>query len=359
MWITKKGYVQEYATDPHTGLKKIVSVKISGTSKKAEQEAFKRLERKIQEIGDVNIRLSDVIKLYLKENEKTWKPSTYSQIVNRLGSVLDIVGDAYMNTLSAGYVRRKFAESGKSPQTINAYQLRLKTLWRWAYQNDYVKTMETADKLSPMRTEPRKLRIQDKYLETNEVKRLLKSMIYDKRYALMTEFLILSGLRVGEAIALNDTDVWGDIIRVNKTFDKANNVTTSTKTLKSSREIHVQPELKTCIEKIREYTKWQKEVFGYESDLFFPDPSGHHFGYSYYAKYVGKMTEKVLGRRLTPHAFRHTHCSMLASKGMSLEAISERLGHEDSKITKEIYFHRMKELKEKENKQLDEIRLLS
>ena len=49
---------------------------------------------------------------------------------------------------------------------------------------------------------------------------------------------------------------------------------------------------------------------------------------------------------------------MLAAKGMNLEAISARLGHDDSRITKEIYFHRLEEMKEKENRQLDGIKLL-
>lgn len=41
-----------------------------------------------------------------------------------------------------------------------------------------------------------------------------------------------------------------------------------------------------------------------------------------------------------------------------MEAISARLGHSDSRITKEIYLHRMKELKERENNQLNGIRLI-
>lgn len=41
-----------------------------------------------------------------------------------------------------------------------------------------------------------------------------------------------------------------------------------------------------------------------------------------------------------------------------LIAFGRRLGHSDSRITKEIYLHRMKELKEKENKQLDGIHLI-
>ena len=358
-WITKKGLMQEAVIDPHTGLKKIVSVKVSGNSKRAEQEAFKRLEAKVAKLSDTDIKLSTCIAMYLKENEKTWKPSTYSQVSNRLNSILTIVGDGYMSALTAGYIRKKFMESGKNVKTVNMYQTRLKTLWRWAYQNDFVKTMEVADKIAYVREESKVSRIQDKYLETNEIKKVLKAMVYDKRYALMSEFLILTGMRIGEACALNDKDVWNDVIIINKTYDKANNIVTTTKTTNSSREIHVQPELRDCIERIREFMNKQKEVFGYESDLFFPNTDGSHFKYSYYDKYVGNITEKCLGRRLTPHVFRHTHASLLAARGLSLEAISERLGHGDSKITREIYMHRMKELKEKENKQLDAIRLLS
>ena len=40
---------------------------------------------------------------------------------------------------------------------------------------------------------------------------------------------------------------------------------------------------------------------------------------------------------------------------MDLQAISDRLGHADSKITKEIYLHKLEEQKEKENRQLDAI----
>ena len=359
MWITSKGLCQEKIIDPHTGLEKVVSVKLSGTGRKAEQEAYKRLAEKITKISETKVTLSDCIQMYLRENEKTWKPSTYSQISNRLNSVLTIVGDGYMNNLTAGYIRRKLMDSGKNNKTINSYQTRLKALWKWAYQNDFVDTMETADKLANVRTETHKARIQDKYLETHEIAKVLQAMKLDKKYQLMTEFLLLTGMRIGEAIALKDNDVWGDIIRINKTYDKGNNVVTSAKTVMSAREIHIQPELRNCIERIREYAKQQKEVFGYETDLFFPNHDGGYFKYSYYDKYVGNITEKTIGRRLTPHAFRHTHCSQLAARGLSLEAISARLGHEDSKITREIYFHRVKELKDKENRQLDEVRLLS
>ena len=104
--------------------------------------------------------------------------------------------------------------------------------------------------------------------------------------------------------------------------------------------------------------KKQEEIFGNPSVIFFPEPTGERLSYYSYTKYLRETSERFLNRRITPHTLRHTHCSMLAAKGMNLEAISARLGHDDSKVTKEIYLHRMEELKEKENRQLDQIRLM-
>ena len=50
--------------------------------------------------------------------------------------------------------------------------------------------------------------------------------------------------------------------------------------------------------------------------------------------------------------------SVLFARGMDLQAVSERLGHSDSKVTKEIYLHKLQELKEKENRQLDKIHIV-
>jgi integrase len=48
---------------------------------------------------------------------------------------------------------------------------------------------------------------------------------------------------------------------------------------------------------------------------------------------------------LTPHSLRHTHTSLLAEAGTSLEQIMERLGHTDDKTTKQVYLHMTKTMK--------------
>lgn len=358
MWITSRGLMQEKVVDPHTGLEKIVSVKVSGTSEKAKQEAIKKLEKKISELSDPHVKLTAAIDTYIKESERDLKPSSIRKMTIELEQFLNIVGDADMAYLTAGYIRKKLLDSGKENRTLNGYLKVFKTFWLWAYRNDLVNSREVFDKLQYFNDTPEKERIQDKYLETKELKALLDVMT-EPRWRLVTEFLSLTGLRIGELVALNDTDVWGNIIRINKTYDANNNVITSAKTFSSKRDIHIQTELKDCVDRIREYTAWQKEVCGYQSDLFFPDTDGGYLSYHAYRKYLAENAVKVTSKKVTPHCLRHTHCSMLAAAGMNLDSIANRLGHEDSKITKEIYLHRLEELKEKENKQLDGIRLLS
>ena len=356
-WINSRGLMQERIVDPRTGLEKVISVKCKGKGEKARQEAYNALQDKINKLTETRFLFSTVVDIYLKEFAPAWKPSTLTRIKSHFKSMEKIIGEIYIDTITAGYIRLKFSESGKSNRTLNDYQETFKTFWKWAYRNDFVKSTEVADKLISLPDQNQKERIQDKYLEPQELQKLFDA-IPEKRDLLLAKFLVLTGCRVSEAIALNDSDVWGDIIKIDKTYDQANHVITSPKSVKSRREIHIQPELADLIKEMREYVQWEKRVFAFQTGIFFPDIDGTYLDYGRFNRHVAEIAEEIIGRRITAHIFRHTHCSMLVAKGMSFEAISARLGHEDSKITKEIYFHRLKELREAENRQLDNIRIL-
>lgn len=356
MWISR-GYIIEYYTDPNTGVRKRISVKLSSDTEKAKQDAIRRLNAKLQSIGDKKILLSECVALWLKECGRSVKPSTFRKYRITLESIQKILGDAYMDKITAGYVRQRFIDSGEDNRTLNGYLKTFKTFWRWAYRSDFIKTPEVADKLLSFQDTPKRERIQDKYLEPEELTRLLGSM-KETRWRLVTEFLALSGLRIGELASLTKGDVAGRYIKVNKTYDANNKVVTSAKTYSSKREVYIQEELKKCIDQINEYCKYQAEVCGYTSILFFPNVDGGYMEYYTYRKYLAENSVKALGRHITPHTLRHTHASILFARGMDLQSVSDRLGHSDSKITKEIYLHKLQELKEKENRQLDKIHIV-
>lgn len=356
MWISR-GYLIEYYIDPNTGIRKRISVKISSDSEKAKQTAIKRLTEKLSRIEDKKILLSECVSLWLKECQRAIKPSTYRKYRITFDSIQKIIGDAYVDKITAGYIRQRFIDSGEANRTLNGYLKVFKTFWRWAYRSDFVKSPEVAEKLQFFQDTPKRERIQDKYLEPEELKKLLDVMT-EKRWQLVTEFLALSGLRIGELASLMKSDISGDYIHVTKTYDANNKVVTSAKTYTSKRDVYIQDELKDCIVRINEYCRFQAEVCGYTSILFFPDTDGGYMQYYTYRKYLSENAVKAIGRHITPHTLRHTHASILFARGMDLQAVSERLGHSDSKITKEIYLHKLQELKEKENRQLDNIHFI-
>ena len=67
---------------------------------------------------------------------------------------------------------------------------------------------------------------------------------------------------------------------------------------------------------------------------------------------------KLFGKKATTHFMRHTHVSLLAEQGIPFDAIARRLGHTNSKITKDIYFHVTKKLREKDNLALQKVKIL-
>ena len=57
-----------------------------------------------------------------------------------------------------------------------------------------------------------------------------------------------------------------------------------------------------------------------------------------------RWLHKIRGvRYISPHGFRHTHCSLLFSAGVDIPTVQKRLGHSDLKTTMQIYNHVYKE----------------
>jgi integrase len=114
----------------------------------------------------------------------------------------------------------------------------------------------------------------------------------------------------------------------------------------------------TC-RRIKSYVRHEKMRYGYRSKTFIPDANtGSYISYDAYAKYFRENTERILGRRLSPHCLRHTHTAMMAEAGVSLETISRRLGHADSKITKEVYMHVTEKMKDRDREMIRNVRII-
>ena len=369
MWVeeTKNGKFKavERYTDYMTGQVRRVSVTMEKNTAQSRKTAQAALNEKIQQAYQKkekkDIRLSELVEEYRKDQELTVKKSTSKRNYFACNTIMGILGETtIVSRLNAKYVRDKLLATGKKAGTLNEHLTRFKALIRWGYHNDYLSDISFLDKLEPFKDTPHRQKIQDKYLESSELKDLIEGMDVDV-WRLLTQFLALSGLRFGEAAALlkSDVDTDGRLIHVTKTYDAINEEVTTPKTLCSIRDVYMQDELKDVCKKIKVCMLQQKILYGYEaSDLFLEDKIGGHIKYYAYNKYLRENAERMLGRKITPHTLRHTHASLLLENGVSIDAISRRLGHENSQVTKEIYLHITEKLKEKDNLQIANVKIM-
>ena len=151
----------------------------------------------------------------------------------------------------------------------------------------------------------------------------------------------------------SDVDIDARLIHVTKTYDMVNcELTHSTKTETSTRDVRIRPELMPVILDINKMMTKRHIVCSH-----FITDSTDYLSYDSFRQYLGDKTLQVVGRRLTPHALRHTFVSLAAASGLPLDVITRQVGHASEEIT-QIYLHATEMMKEKDNARLDAVSFL-
>lgn len=354
--------------NPLTGKTEYVSVTMDKDTKANRKQAqlalqdkiIKKIEKLSSTVKKEDLNLSELVEIYLENIKSEVKESTYARNKTAAHSMIRILGkDVLVEKLTAAYVKKCLSDQKEKPGRTNERIKRFKAMIRWGYDNEFIDDIRWLDKLKPSRDEEKKKKLEDKYLESYELTLLLENM-QAEHWRLLTELMALSGMRCGEAIALNETDVdfKKQIIYVDKTYDHRHKIVTSPKTEDSNREIFMQDELFMLCKRIKLHAAKQKLLTGCQSELFMCDVNGDYLGYAAFNKYLKNISKEVLGYEITTHYLRHTHVALLAEQGIPLDVIARRLGHSDSAITKHIYFHVTEKLKERDNAQLKKVKLL-
>lgn len=190
------------------------------------------------------------------------------------------------------------------------------------------------------------------YLDDDNLKKFLNYMeqlpnTYKNFYdTVLYKTLLATGLRIRECLALkwSDIDLQNGTLDVNKTLNCEKEVTTP-KTKSSVRMIDL--DNKTVL-MLRLYKNRQAQI-GREIGLTYKKVFSNSFDEYRDARALRSRLEKHLKLsecpRLTFHAFRHTHASILLNAGLPYKEIQTRLGHSQISITMDTYSHLSKDNK--------------
>ena len=155
-------------------------------------------------------------------------------------------------------------------------------------------------------------------------------------YKIFFELLFYTGVRPGEAMALKFSDLQENCIYINKTINEhGKREINSPKTKSSIRYIKIDYKLKNSINRLKKY---YINKYNFEND-FYIFGGIKPLSPTTINRYKKEVCKKVGIRSIKLHEFRHSHATLLISKGMMINEVSRRLGHSNTSITLNTYTH--------------------
>lgn len=189
------------------------------------------------------------------------------------------------------------------------------------------------------------------YLTKDEVFHVLEvASELEQKYYTLVRLLIDTGMRKGEALALQwkDIDFAQPSINILKTLHydekELNKMFGPPKTETSYRSVLISQELAKELKKHKLKQAEQRMMLGTlyfsDGDLVFERGDGFPYTKSTLHRAIKRIYTKAnITKNLTIHSLRHTHAVMMLESGASLKEVQERLGHKSIQTTADVYAH--------------------
>jgi integrase/recombinase XerD len=216
-------------------------------------------------------------------------------------------------------VRLKADGSEKTPRTMNAIKIALKSFFRSLTLKE-----DPAKKLRIKR-----VRIERDYLTQDEVRRLIDG-IQGIRDRTLIAVLCLLGLRREEVARVTVGEVRGPSLRI---LGKGG----------VERDVPINTVAREHLDRFLRWKEKQGESVEPGAPLFV-SRKGNRLSANAIYNLVRKWTREILGKELYPHAMRHSFASGLVAKNVHLATIQRLMGHSSISMT-EVYLHISNELK--------------
>ena len=190
----------------------------------------------------------------------------------------------------------------------------------------------------------------NKFYSTNELK-LFFDCVKDygnMKYLAFFRLLAFTGMRKGEALALNwsDIDFEKKLVHITKGVTLDENeipIISTTKTKKSVRTVSLDSESIATLKKWKIEQAKELMSIGINSmnkhQLLFTYDDNKLYRPSYSNCWLEQIIKKYNLKKITMHGFRHSHCSLLFEMNTPIQVVQDRLGHTNIKTTMDIYTH--------------------
>lgn len=337
--------------DPATG-KEIHITRRGFKTKKEAEMTYHRLKLEIERDGFQQsgaYTFSEIYALWKEQYKNTVKESTVNKTeqIFRL-HILPVLGKLKIDKIKLTHCQdavNRWAGSVKNFKQVNNYAgLVFKHAMRLGIIN------QNPTELVTMPVMPDQVEEDDEdlnFYNKDELKALLES-IKEPKWQMYFRLLAYSGMRKGEALALT----WSDINFIDNSLTISKTLTVGAgnkmilqtpKTKKSKRVVTLDPGTMEALKRWKSVQAQEMLMLGFntggDGQLVFTNTKNRHYAPQRVGQILDRYCQDIGMRRITPHGFRHTHCSLLFEAGVSIKEVQDRLGHSDIKTTMNIYAH--------------------
>ena len=366
MWVetltnskgTRYKYCERYELP--NGETRKVAITLNSNSTYARKQASIELQNKIKDVIkqlhlDPNITMYEVAQLWLEHTEPTIKIATHINHTLHVKKIFTYIDTGIPLVKVTPIMVENMIHNVYYKEELSYYYAKsilttVRAIFRHAKRRRIIQDIHEIEDISIKKkpfTHTEIAKKQNKFLDAVELKSVLAQLTkLAPRVALLIEFMSLTGLRIGELLALRycDYDEKKATININGTlqyfYKNGSDIKRGTpKNIYSVRDVTLDARCVKILNSIITDNKRQSLWFkGYEEQ-------GYIFtakrGNPYDMQYINKLLKQVHieGKHLTTHIFRHTHISILAELGIPLQAIMQRVGHNDPATTLSIYTH--------------------
>ena len=367
--ITKKDGSIVYRANVYLGVDKVtgkdVKTSITGRTKKEVKQKTKEAEIAFLQNGSTRFQAStittykELAALWWESYKHTVKPNTQLNVRRLLDNhILPLFGayklDKLTTPLIQSIVNKLADKTNKGEEGAFLYYDSLHALNKRILQYGVVMqaiSFNPAREVILPRNTQKANREKVKHFDNQELKKFLDyldSLNLNKfRYYYentLYKFLLATGCRINEALALSwsDIDLDNAVVHITKTLNYKQE-TNSPKSKSSLRGIDIDQATVSMLQQYKHRQVQEAWQLGRSETVVFSDFIHEYPNNRTLQTRLRTHFKRAKVTNIGFHGFRHTHASLLLNSGIPYKELQHRLGHSTLSMTMDIYSHLSKE----------------
>ena len=367
--VKKKNGTTVYRANVYLGVDQVtgkkVKTKVTGRTQKEVKQKANQEKIAFQKAGSTRQKAStitvyqDLANLWLESYKNTVKPNTQGNVRKLIDNhILPIFGAYKLDKLTTPLIQsiiNKLADKtnrGEKGAFLHYDEIHAlnKRILQYGVTMQAIPSKPARDVVLPRNTQKTK-RKKVKHFENQELKKFLGYLdnldTHRYRYYYETtlyKFLLATGCRINEALALSwsDIDLDNAIVHITKTLNY-NQELNSPKSKSSYRDIDIDQATVSMLKQYRLRQTKEAWKIGKSESIVFSDFIHEYPNNRTLQTRLRTHFKRAKVTNIGFHGFRHTHASLLLNSGIPYKELQHRLGHSTLSMTMDIYSHLSKE----------------